>query len=62
MSVATELKGLSGTKPAELLRRALTEKQQQLYVRLSMEQDSTQMYRLQGRITEVNDLLKLLEP
>lgn len=62
MAVADEIKAVSGSKPAELLRRALEAKMQQLHQRLSLETDVQQIYRLQGRIAEVNELTRLLAP
>lgn len=62
MALADEFKAISGSKPAELLRRALDGRLQVLYQRLSLELDVQQIYRLQGKIAEVNELSKLLAP
>jgi hypothetical protein len=62
LNLAQQLKAVSATKPAELLRRALAEKLELAKTKLTMENDVHQLHRLQGRAQELNELLRLLEP
>jgi hypothetical protein len=57
-----EFQAVAGTKPAELLRRAIEQRLQLVQKRLTLENDVQQLYRAQGRANELSELLELLKP
>lgn len=61
MTSAQEFAAVAGSKPAELLRRAIAARLDAVKARLCREQDDKQLYRLQGRAVELEELLSLLK-
>jgi hypothetical protein len=58
---AQEFAAVAGSKPAELLRRAIAARLDLVKTRLCREQEVTQLHRLQGRALELEELLVLLK-
>lgn len=61
MSSAQEFAAVAGSKPAELLRRAITAKLEVVKTRLCREHNVVQLHRLQGQALELEELLGLLK-